>query len=175
MVALTIWVALGGYTLALLRLLWARGGDQIARFWWTLGYTAYAFHMVVAFHFFYDWSHGVGIAETERQTEAMTGMRWGGGLYFNYLFTVIWFVDVFAWWWRGPGSYRTRPRWVHGTVHAFLFFMVFNGTVIFGSGASRLIGVGVTLLLGGAILRYTIACVDRGSRMRVTQDKKLRL
>ena len=80
LIRVTIWAALAGYAGGALLQLLGKGRDGAARGWWTAGCAAYLAHVVAAFHFFYGWSHGTGIAETERQTLEMTGMRWGGGL-----------------------------------------------------------------------------------------------
>ena len=71
----------------------------------------------------------------------------GGGLYFNYAFTVIWVADEFWWWRSGLDGYRGRPHWVTVAVHSFLGFMFFNATVVFGSGFVRLFAVASMLIL----------------------------
>ena len=54
-------------------------------------------HVAAAFHYYYEWSHAVGLAETARQTEELTGMASGSGLYLNYLFTLVWLADGIYW------------------------------------------------------------------------------
>ena len=83
---------------------------------WTLAFACYLGHVVSAFAFHYDWSHRAAYAETARQTAGLFKIQWGGGLYFNYLFTAIWAADVF-WMWANPASYRSRPRWIGAAVH----------------------------------------------------------
>ena len=44
---------------------------------------------------------------TARQTAELFRIRWGGGLYFNYVFTAVWAADV-LWMWAKPEAYRAR-------------------------------------------------------------------
>src|SRR6185369_7365626 len=95
----------------------------------------------------HGWSHVNAYRETVRQTAERFGTHWGGGLYFNYLFTLAWVADAAWWWLRGAARYGSRPRWVGAVLHGFMFFMAFNGTVVFESGATRWVAVGVTVVL----------------------------
>jgi hypothetical protein len=149
----TIWIALGLYAAGTALLLLARGrhGWIInARAAWTMGCLLFLTHVASAFAYFHDWSHAAAYAETARQTAEMTGFRSGGGLYLNYLFGVAWLGAV-AWWWRAPGSFLGRPRWVRGLWHGFMLFMIFNGTVVFGNGPARWFGA---LICGGLALLW---------------------
>ena len=74
----------------------------------------------------------------------MIGFDWGGGLYLNYLFTIVWIADV-VWWWGGVERYRCRSRLVLAIMHGFLFFIVVNATVVFGAGAIRWFGLAACL------------------------------
>jgi hypothetical protein len=44
-------------------------------------------------------------------------------------------------------AYQNRPRWITATVHAFLAFLFFHGTVVFASGFSRWLGGVATPML----------------------------
>jgi len=110
--------------------------DRLARLWWSIACAACLVHIGLAMHFYHDWSHAKAYAHTARQTRELIGLDWGGGVYFNYLFELIWSADV-AWWWISPRSRETRPRWLVVLVHAYLLFIVFNATVVFGAGATR--------------------------------------
>jgi hypothetical protein len=127
--------------------LWLKHRDPAARITWTLGGAFYLAHVAAAFQFHHHWSHLAAYQETARQTAEVFGANWGGGLYFNYAFTLIWIADVFWWWRTGLDGYRARPRWVTGTVHSFFGFMFFNATVVFGSGFMRWFGVASMLIL----------------------------
>jgi hypothetical protein len=103
-------------------------------------------HVVCAFEYYHHWSHAVAYSSTARQTAETVGLDWGGGLYANYAFTVVWVGDV-VWWWVGVESYQTRERWIESTVQGFLGFIAFNATVVFATGFSRWLGVAGCLLL----------------------------
>jgi hypothetical protein len=75
-----------------------------------------------------------------QQTEALTGLRWGGGLYINYLFLFVWAGDA-LWWWVSPRTYQRRPAPISWLVRGFLFFMFFNGAIVFADGWMRVLGM----------------------------------
>jgi hypothetical protein len=110
-------------------------------------------HVAFAYHFYHHWSQDAAYRETARQTAEVTGLKWGGGLYFNYALMALWLADV-AWWWRGLEAYRRRPMVVTVIWQGFLLFMIFNATVVFGVGALRIVGlilcVGICLFWGYA-------------------------
>lgn len=149
----TVRLALAGYFLgAGLRSARYPNQRRIARAAWTLGCLLYLAHVACAFHFFHHWSHAAAVERTADQTAAVTGWHWGGGIYFNYLFTVLWAADAIALWLSPPEGYRAR-RWLETALQAFMWFMVFNATVVFGQGAVRwfgLAGCGWLLLLAGS-------------------------
>jgi hypothetical protein len=119
-----------------------------ARLAWTLGFGAFLLHVACAFHFYHHWSHTDAYEATARQTAAVTGRAWGGGLYANYLFALVWGADV-CWWWCAPAAYARRPRWLEWAVQGFLAFIVFNATVVFGAGPAHLLGLAAALLVAG--------------------------
>ena len=108
---------------------------------------AFVIHVACAFHFYHAWSHAAAYAATALDTARLFQWHWGGGLYFNYAFTIVWLIDV-LWWWRGLAAYAHRPRVVEIAVQTFLGFMAFNGAVVFASGWTRWTGVGCCVLLG---------------------------
>ena len=123
--ALTIWTARAAaalYVVALVFLL--RRQWAASRVTSTLGLVIYLVHVGFAFQFFYGWSHSTAYRETARQTEELFGVQWGGGLYLNYLFTILWSADC-ALSWRSRSMMRARV-----VIHAFLAFMVLNATVV---------------------------------------------
>ena len=98
-----------------------------------------AVHAASAFAIVYRGSHEIALAETARQTAALTGLSSGSGLYVNYLFLAIWLADT-AWWWSGPAN-RGRTMGL-GWVRLGLFlFMFANGAVIFADGWMRTLGM----------------------------------
>jgi hypothetical protein len=96
---------------------------------YTIGLLLYLVHVGAAFTFFYQWSHAVALAETARQTRLLFGVDAAAGLYLNYAFTVLWSCDGLSAW-VAPEHYRTRARAGNVALHAFLLFMVLNGTVV---------------------------------------------
>src|SRR5262245_38288781 len=133
---LTIWLALIAYAIGAGLLLFVRsqpGYVRHARWAWTMGCLFFIAHVVCAFGYYHGWSHTAAYVETARQTEELTGFRWGGGLYLNYLFGAIWLLDVVMWW-RRADSPKSRPRWLTRLWQGFFLFMVFNGAVVFGKG-----------------------------------------
>jgi hypothetical protein len=117
---------------------------------WTAGCGFYLAHFICAFTYFFHWSHAEAYAFTARTTAEVVGLDWGGGLYINYVFTLVWLADV-CWWWTD----RPRPRWIGWAVHLFMGFIAFNATVVFATGFSRWFGIASCVLLAGlAISRY---------------------
>ncbi len=117
---------------------------------WTVGCLAFLLHVLSSFHVHYGWSHAVALRETARQTAELTGRAVGAGLYANYLFATLWVLDA-AWWWRDKASHHGRAAWIDVGLHAFLLFILFNGTVVFARGPVRWLGLTVTLA-GAALL-----------------------
>jgi hypothetical protein len=100
-----------------------------------------------AYHFYHNWSRASVYRETARQTAEVTGIDWGGGVYFNYALVIGWIIDAAYWRFRGLDAYRNRPPWLAAAWQFFLFFIVFNATVVFKTGALRWIGLGLCLWL----------------------------
>ncbi|HEX2521879.1 MAG TPA: hypothetical protein VHP35_07105 [Terriglobia bacterium] len=144
----TIWAALLGYALGAAGLMlasreprwWSR-----ARLAWTLGCVAYLGHVYAAFQFYHGWSHASAFEETARQTQETVGWEVGEGLFVSYFFTVVWLCDVIWWWLAGAPNYCRRPSAITIALHAFFFFIVFNATVVFESGAARWLGLALCL------------------------------
>ena len=83
--------------------------------------------------------------DTAEKIKAAIGWRFGGGIYFNYLFLLMWLADA-IWWWIAPAGYTKRGKVVNLLVYGYLFFIAFNGVVVFGHGATRWTGLGVCLV-----------------------------
>lgn len=147
----TVRVALVLYVAALGGLL---AGGRHSGWWhawrllWTAGCVTFLGHVGLAFQY-HDWSHAVAEKHTAERVQALLGWNFGGGIYFNYLFMLLWISDV-AWSWVAAASYRTRPIWVDRGLHAFLLFIAINGAIIFENGPTRpagLVALGVLSLL----------------------------
>jgi len=147
----TIWLSL----LAWVAGEWSRCaslGKTAGRRAWTVGALAALGHTAAAFHFRHGWSHGAALSETARQTAALTGLDWGGGLYVNYLFLAVWAADA-GWWWLNPETFHRRPRPLDRAVRAFPLFMFLNGAVVFGKGSIRAVGTVAVLAVLAAWYR----------------------
>ena len=143
----TVCLALAGYFAGGALRAWSRTpqGRLIGRIAWTLACLFYLAHVACAFQFYHSWSHAAAWRHTAERTAAVIGWNWGGGIYFNHIFTAVWLADTVAWWWRGE---QAKPGWLEAAAQVFLWFMVFNATVVFGHGAIRWVGsVGCWLLI----------------------------
>lgn len=132
----TVRLALAGYVTALVLRLHRRPGARLA---WTFGFACFVVHVLVAFHVYHGWSHAHAYEETARRTLETTGFAFGGGLYLNYLFALVWAVDL-AWWWCAARGYESRSRFVEGVVQGFFAFIALNATLVFGVGTIRWVG-----------------------------------
>jgi hypothetical protein len=143
----TIRLALVFYALAVVLMPWlgeagrraGTGPGRAVRLAWLLGCLVYLAHVALAFHFHHDWSH------TQAMRHVAERSGFGPGIFLSYLFTLAWSGDA-GWWLLAPASHARRPAWVDGVLHAFLFFMVFNATVVFETGPVRWGGVVLSLL-----------------------------
>ena len=111
-------------------------GAEAKRSRWlsTLGCAALLFHIAAAFQFRHGWSHSAAYADTARQTAALTGWNWGGGIYINYLFAGIWTWTVLRSWTKPIDS----QTWL---VRGFFLFMFVNAAVVFVHGPIRWLGL----------------------------------
>jgi len=144
----TIWVALLGYAVGAGSLLVAKRDPRwwfLARLAWTVGCIAYLGHVYAAFEFYHGWSHASAFEETARQTRETVGWEVGEGLFVSYFFTVAWLADVIWWWRAGAENYACRSRVFTIGLHVFFFFIVFNATVVFESGAVRWLGLALCM------------------------------
>ena len=106
-------------------------------------------HIGLAFHMRYGWSHDAAVVETARQTASTFGLNWGGRVWINYLFALVWAVDAWHWLVR-PTRAAARPRALEWALRAFYLTIVFNGAVVFVTGARRALGVLLTLWIAWA-------------------------
>lgn len=122
-----------------------RSRQGLARLAWTAGCVAFLVHVVSSFAFYHHWSHADAYAATARRSAEMTGLAWGGGLYGNYAFTLLWVADVLWWWCGGMARYEARGRAAAWFLHGFMAFIAFNATVIFATGFVRWIALAACL------------------------------
>ena len=167
----TVRAALALYAVTVALRLAAPARRREARAVWTLGCLAFVAHVAAAFAFYHAWSHAHAYAETARQTRELFGIDWGGGLYFNYAFTLAWAADVAYWWRAGTNAYDRRPRWIDIGLHAFFAFMAINGAIVFARGPTRWIALAATAGLG--LLALSRLRAVRLRRVRQRGDGRL--
>lgn len=124
---------------------------RLARWCWTWALICFLVHLGMAFHYYHHWSHAAAFEHTRQ----LGGV--GEGIFMSYLFTCLWIADV-GWWWARPKQYADRSPWLDRLLHAFMLFMVFNGTVVFESGLIRWAGLVLFAVLSAVWL------VSRGVR-----------
>ena len=159
LVVLTIWSALLLYTAGEYGRT-RRTAAAWARPVWLLAAAAYLAHVAAAFAIHHGWSHAAAYAHTAARTEALLGLAWGGGLWVNYAFTVLW-VGEALWWQTRPAGYARRARAWTPAVRAAFLFMIVNGAGVFVDGPRRWLGVAIVAAL--AAIWRTDARSDRGS------------
>lgn len=110
--------------------------EAAARWAASAGWVLMVLHYAAAFAIVYEWSHGAAAAATAADTKATTGSDFQGGIWLNYLFLLLWLIELLLWW------LKLRPRWLFWLVHGFLLFMTFNATIVFETGPIRWAAVG---------------------------------
>jgi hypothetical protein len=146
---------------------WARtrGGSAAsvrrARVLFTTGGALLLVHALVALHTRHGWSQAAALRDTARQTEAVTGLAVGAGLFVNYGFVLLWLAEI-AWWWRSPGRYVRRARAVDRAVRGFFLFMFANGAFVFVRGPARWLGAAVLIVVLAAWYRGAGAGTTNG-------------
>lgn len=134
----TIWMSLCFYYLAQLLKIQNRISAKpfrseqvgVAGWFWIWGMLAYVSHVYFAFTYSYSWSHQLAVESTQRQS------GFGNGIFVSYAFTLLWMFDA-AWLWLSPKSYAGRSSVLSATIQVVMLFVIFNGAVVFASGAIR--------------------------------------
>jgi hypothetical protein len=124
-------------------------GTLIWRAAWTAGCITLGIHVLTAMHFEHGWSHAGALRHTARQTLEVTGIDWGGGLYFNYGLLLLWTIDVGLLWIGRDRSVRFRKP-VRRMNEWACAFIVLNATVVFGP--SWWLGVAALFGLSGVVV-----------------------
>lgn len=148
----TIWLAVFAWAAA--EVLKSLGRPRAARALWTSGAALLGIHIALAFHYWHGWSHAAAYASTALQSEQLTGVASGWGIYLNYALLAVWTADA-AWWWAAPRGYETRSRFLDGAIFAFFLFMMINGAVVFATTAMRYAGAAAVAIAVAARLRAT--------------------
>ena len=148
----SIWVALALYAAGELGQSAQREHRTSAGWpWWisALGAAIAVVHVIIAMGARHGWSHASAIAATARQTRAIYGLDWGGGVFVNYAFVAVWIVEL--WRWRrapeGNGSLPDAATWL---VRAFFFVVIVNAAIVFAGGARWIAGALIAVSLVAA-------------------------
>ena len=139
----TIWIALLLYCAGESGRRRVRAGGSAPWAWWVFAFGAVlcAIHIGVAMKTAHAWSHEAAIAATARQTVAVYGVNWGGGVFVNYAFVAVWLLD--AWRWRRQSAGRQPAddaRVITWMTRLFFLVIILNGAVIFAGGTRRIAG-----------------------------------
>lgn len=117
---------------------------------WSLGCGLFWWHTVSAYQFAHDWSHQDAVDHVRQRSEQLVGLPIGFGIYFNWLFGLVWTVDcglVLLGRLRDATNFLGPVRWWLG---GFMVFMWINGAIIFAQGAIRWLATGC--LIGLSVL-----------------------
>ena len=144
------WIAVFG-TITAAVVAWAIAEVFRSRTAWAAGALLAGLHSLAAFEAFYGWSHDIALEMTRRQTAALIGVDFRGGIYFNYAFIALWTLDALQWLMADDGD-ESRSRPVSLAIRGFIFFMIVNGAVIFADGLARVIGA---LCVTAVVLAWT--------------------
>ena len=113
---------------------------------WLAGALLCVLHIGIALGHHHHWNHAAAVTETARQTAAVYGLAWGGGVYVNYVFAAVWLAELWYWRTRPAGYFERSPILLWG-VRAFFFIIVFNAAVVFAAPRTRVAGVVLTAAL----------------------------
>ena len=153
--------------------------ERMARTIWTLGCMLFIVHVALAFHYYHQWSHTVAWQHTAERTRQLLGVAVGDGIYFSYVFLVMWVIDVGYLWVRPLWNEVANgtPAWAASAtatcvphsanriaetpfwrvlVHVFLLFVAINGAIVFEAGPTRWAGIAACLALGFLAVRRVI-------------------
>lgn len=103
-------------------------------------------HVIFAMAARHGWSHDAALAATARQTRAVYGVDWGGGVFVNYAFVSLWIVELWRWR-RAPAHQVSRPDAATWLVRAFFLVVIVNAAIVFAGGLRRIGGAVIVLSL----------------------------
>ena len=92
-VFIPVWLAVAAWFVGA----FARGFDRswstriYAWAWWS-GSIAMVVHIVGSYGLVHDWSHAQAVLQTAEESERVTGIRAGWGIYVNFCFAVVWML-----------------------------------------------------------------------------------
>lgn len=143
----TIWVSLVLFVAAQYGQRAWTPGNRLGR-WvlWTnvAGIALCVIHIVITMGSVHGWSHTAALDATARQTASVYGLRWGGGVYFNYLFVAAWTFDA---WRHSRASPRHASPWLRQVLRIFYLIVIVNAAIVFARPHTRVLGAGLIAAL----------------------------
>ena len=142
----TIWIALALFVAGEFEPRISRSLQPVARGLFLLGALTCVVHIVLAMSNVHGWHHVAAIEATAEQVNAVYGVRWGGGLYVNYVFAAVWIADAMQ---RvlSPAAAARRSSWLVWTLRAFYCVIIVNAAVIFATPERRWMGIVICVSL----------------------------
>ncbi len=144
-ILIPVWLATAGWFFgAFARLRGDGKSRRIAAWSWLLGSLMMWVHIVGSYGVAYHWSHLAALEATAQEAQRVTGVSASWGVYVNLIFAIIW-TGYSAWLVRScQAQPTTEPThwltlWVNRGVLWFTAGMVFMATVVFETGAVRLL------------------------------------
>jgi hypothetical protein len=128
----------------------------------TMAAVCLTLHLICAFHFVHDWSQLEAKEHIARVTARATGIKWGGGVWFNYAtLGLLWFEAA------RPSRRRAWPRGKADlaglVIEGWLVFMFFNAMVVFAATPARWGGAALFVALAVAACAAGIRQYSRHS------------
>lgn len=110
--------------------------DTVYSFAWLFGSLMIALHILASYGLAHGWSHAAAIEATAQESERVTGIRAGWGVYVNFAFATIWMSYSIA-------MATRRRRWpgIDQAVFWFTAVIVVSATIVFETGAVRWMAV----------------------------------
>ena len=153
LVYLTAWLAICAYSWSTARLAWERLPTTRPQFLYAIGFVFFFVHVMSAFDVHYQWSHAEAVKETGLKTMAKTGYRVGEGIWANYLFGLVWLIDLVVWFVRGDFRYRRGHKTLVALRHGFFLLMIFFGAFYFVDGWTAWIGLAIFAFTTYAVIQ----------------------
>ena len=145
----TVWLALGLFAIGELGKRAQSPRRAEPRWAWrcsALGVLLMLTHIMLAMALRHGWSHAAAMAATARQTQAVFGLDWGGGVYVNYLFVAAWTAELVVWR-LAPARHASRGPALTWLLRAFYLIVIANAGIVFAVGWRRMAGAAIVALL----------------------------
>lgn len=141
LIYIPVWIALVGWFVGSFARVRPRQGSDgrwqtLYMFAWLIGSVMITLHILASYGIAHGWSHAAAIEATADESEQVTGIRAGWGVYVNFAFAAIWMGYSAAMATRG----RRWPT-LDQVVFWFTAAIVFSATIVFETGIVRWLSV----------------------------------